>query len=335
MRRGSECWASGLRGQRGQTLVVFVVFTMSLLGMAALAIDVGSWYQDKRHVQNDADAAALAGAAAIPLGTASAAATAEFTNNKLSGETVNVTMPAYDTVKVQTSYVAPTFFSKLFGHSSATIQATATAQIRANAVAQHHVSPYVVTVASYNNGQGSTLFNCDASGNCGTVDLPTSDNTTGGSCSGNVYTGITGNVQGAITDTLDIGQVVVGGCLSPKTGNSQPSANAVNQLPGSLSQDLQSLGNGQYQLISQSWDDSQGLPPRLIYVPVVQSFSTGTNANMTVLQFAWFYITNATGSGQGLKINGKYVSMSLPASSQTIAWQQGVTGQITSVILTS
>jgi Flp pilus assembly protein TadG len=335
MGRGSGRWASGLHGQRGQTLVVFVVFMMSLIGMAALAIDVGSWYQDKRHVQNDADAAALAGAAAIPLGTESTAATAEFTKNKLSGETVTVTMPAYDTVRVQTSYVAPTFFSKLFGQSSATIQATATAQIRANAVAQHHVSPYVVTVASYNNGQGSTLFNCDASGQCGTVDLPTADNTTGGSCSGNVYAGITGNVQGAITDTLDIGQVVVGGCLSPKTGNSQPSANAVNQLPGSMGQDLQSLGNGQYQLISRSWDDSQSFPPRLIYVPIVQSFSTGTNATMTILQFAWFYITSATGSGQGLKINGQYVSMSLPASSQTIAWQSGVTGQITSVILTS
>ena len=36
---------------------------------------------------------------------------------------------------------------------------------------------------------------------------------------------------------------------------------------------------------AQSWDDTQGLPPRLIYVPIVQSFSTGTNANMTVLYF--------------------------------------------------
>jgi Flp pilus assembly protein TadG len=308
---------------------------MSLLGMAAMAIDVGSWYQDRRHLQSDADAAALAGAAAIATGTASTVASANFVGNKMSGETITVTQPTYDTIRVTTNYSAATFFAKLFGRGSAAISATATAKIQANGAGKHHVSPYVVTVASYNNGQGTTLFNCDASGNCGTVDLPTAANTTGGSCSGAVYTGITGNVQGAITGALDIGEVDIGGCLSPKTGNAQPSANAVNALAGSFTQDLRPLGNGQYEVIPRAWDDSQGLPPRLIFVPIVQSFATGTNATMTVLGMAWFYITSATGSGQGLKINGQYVSMSLPASANTVAWQSGKVGQVTSVSLTS
>jgi hypothetical protein len=307
---------------------------MSLLGMAAMAIDVGSWYQDKRHLQNDADAAALAGAAALTVNGANTAASANFAKNKLTGETVNITNPAYDTVQVTTTYAAPTFFAKLFGKKSATITATATAKLQGLGSAQHHVSPYVVTVDSYNNGLGTTLFNCDASGNCGTVDLPTNTNTTGGSCSGSVYTGISTNVSGAITDTLDIGEVDVGGCLSPKTGNAQPSANAVNALSGSMAQDLTSLGNGQYQVVHQSWDDTQGLPPRLIYVPIVQAFGQGTNATVTVLQFAWFYITSATGSGQSLKINGQYVSMSIPASGKAVAWQPSQTGQITFVSLT-
>jgi Flp pilus assembly protein TadG len=320
--------------ERGQTLALIVIFMMSLLGMAAMSIDVGSWYQDKRHLQNDADAAALAGAAALSINGASSAASANFAKNKLSGETVSLTNPAYDTVKVTTTYAAPTFFAKLFGKSSATITATATAKLQAVGSAQHHVSPYVVTVASYNNGLGTTLFNCDANGQCGTVDLPTAANTTGGSCSGAVYTGISSNVSGAITDTLDIGEVDVGGCLSPKTGNAQPSANSVNTLPGSMAQDLTSLGNGKYQVIHQSWDDAQGLPPRLIYVPIVQSFASGTNSTMTVLQFAWFYITGATGSGQTLAINGQYVSMSIPASGKSVAWQPTQTGQITFVSLT-
>jgi Flp pilus assembly protein TadG len=313
-----------------------VIFMMSLLGMSALAIDVGSWYQDKRHLQADADAAALAGAAAITTNAASTAATANFIKNRMSpSEQVTVTLTSQDTVKVDATYAAPTFFSKIFGKSATTIKASATARLRANGVAQHHVSPYVVTLQTYNNGQGTVLFSCDASGNCGTVDLPMAGNTSGGSCSGNVYTGITGNVQGAITDTLDVGPLLIGGCLSPKTGNAQPSANAVNNLPGSMAQDLQSLGSGQYQVIPQAWDDSQGLPPRLIYVPIVQSFATGTNANMTILFFAWFYMTGATGSGQGLHINGQYVSMSLPASSTTVDWVPGRNGQVTSVILTA
>jgi Flp pilus assembly protein TadG len=320
--------------ERGQTLTLFVLFLMSLLGMAAFAIDVGSWYQDRRHVQNDADAAALAGAAGLRTSNAVSTATANFNLNKLSGETINVSTPAYDTVQVTTTYQAPSFFSKLFGHSSTTVTASATAKIQGIGSAQHHVSPYVVTVASYNNGQGTTLFNCDASGNCGTVDLPTADNTTGGSCSGNVYTGISQNVVSAITDQIDIGELDIGGCLSPKTGNAQPSANSVNTLVGSMSQDLQSLGNGQYALVHQSWDDAQGLPPRLIFVPIVQSFATGTNANMTILGFAWFYITSATGSGQTLKINGQYVSMTMTATSKAVSWQPSQTGQITFVSLT-
>jgi len=323
--------------QSGQTLAIIVVFMMSILGMAALAIDAGTWYHDRRQLQNDADASALAAAGAVPLGAASASstATAEFNKNKLSGETMTFSMPAYDTVKVTTNYSAPTFFSKVFGKASAGISATATARIRSNGVAQHHVSPYVVTVASYANGTGTTLFSCDASGNCGTVDLPTAANTTGGSCSGPVYSGISSNVAAEITDTQDVGQVVVGGCLSPKTGNAQPSANAVNALAGSMAQDLTNIGGNQYTINTQAWDDAQGLPPRLIYVPVVQNFAQGTNATMTVLSFAWFYITGATGNGQGLHINGVYVSLNLPASSQTVDWQPGVNGQVTSVLLTS
>ena len=44
-----------------QTTLRFV-----LLGMAAVGIDVGSWYQAQRHDQSVADAAALAGAQALP-----------------------------------------------------------------------------------------------------------------------------------------------------------------------------------------------------------------------------------------------------------------------------
>jgi uncharacterized membrane protein len=51
--------------ERGQSLVLITVFMMSLLGMAALAIDAGSWYQTKRAVQAAADSSALAGASQL------------------------------------------------------------------------------------------------------------------------------------------------------------------------------------------------------------------------------------------------------------------------------
>ena len=323
------------RSESGQTVVFAVIFLVALLGAAAFSIDVGFWYQTHQHLQNDADASALAGAAYIANNDSTNAANAEFTKNKWNNEGITVQFPAYDTIKVTTTYTANSFFARLFGKANAPLSATATAKIQAMGAVSHHVSPYVVTEASYNNGVGTTLFNCDASGNCGTVDLPTADNTSGGSCTGNVYTGISQNVVAAITDGLDVGMVTLGGCLSPKTGSTQPSGNAVNQLPGSMAQDLKSLGNNQYDIITQSWDDAQGLPPRLIFVPIVPAFSTGTNANMTVTGFAWFYITGATGNGQGLKINGKYVSVTIPNRGGTpAAWVPGKVGQVTFVSLT-
>jgi Flp pilus assembly protein TadG len=319
--------------------VLITVFMMSLMGMAAMAIDVGSWYQAKRHLQADADSAALAGAAYIPAGTAVTNATANFNKNKLTSETASITTPSFDTIKVAITYPAPTFFAKLFGKSSVTIQATSTAQIQAAGSVSHHVSPYAVLRSVYNNGNGTTLFTCSGSGttsNCGTVDLPTAANTSGGSCSGPVYTGISQNVQAALSDTNDIGQMVVGGCLSPKPGATQNSANVASSLPGSFNQDLQSVSNGQYQVVRQSWDDPQGLPPRLIYAPIVDTFSQGTSGPWYITGFAWFYMTGTTGNGSSLQITGQYVSIAgPPTGGTTTTWVPNQIGQVTSVALTN
>ena len=55
-----------IRSTQGQATVLTVVFLVVLLGMAALVLDVGSWYRAKRAAQSTADAAALAGAQALP-----------------------------------------------------------------------------------------------------------------------------------------------------------------------------------------------------------------------------------------------------------------------------
>src|SRR5512143_2476853 len=48
--------------QRGQVLIIFVFAIIGLIGMTGLAIDGGNVYSDRRHAQNAADTAALAGA---------------------------------------------------------------------------------------------------------------------------------------------------------------------------------------------------------------------------------------------------------------------------------
>src|SRR5271170_6289309 len=53
------------RSQRGQTILLIAVSMVSLLAMAALAIDVVTLYVARTEIQRSADAAALVGAKAI------------------------------------------------------------------------------------------------------------------------------------------------------------------------------------------------------------------------------------------------------------------------------
>ncbi len=51
----------------GQALVVFVLALTVILGFVAMTVDLGLFYEDRRHLQNTADAAALAGVVELPL----------------------------------------------------------------------------------------------------------------------------------------------------------------------------------------------------------------------------------------------------------------------------
>src|SRR2546423_15602482 len=54
------------RGERGQMLLVAAISMAVLLGFTALAIDMGLFFENRRHLQNTADAAALAGVEQLP-----------------------------------------------------------------------------------------------------------------------------------------------------------------------------------------------------------------------------------------------------------------------------
>jgi len=144
--------------ESGQTILLVALAIVSLLGMAALAIDVVTLYVARSEIQRAADAAALAGAKAVAdsgfttlptsdpnytgaktlantMATQAIAATVG-TNLVSGGAPVQSGFPVVDSsrqgdVLVTVSLVRsglPTFFSKIFGRSAATVTATATAE---------------------------------------------------------------------------------------------------------------------------------------------------------------------------------------------------------------
>jgi secretion/DNA translocation related TadE-like protein len=136
------------RSDRGQATVLTLVFLVVLLGMAALVLDLGSWYRADRATQSTADAAALAGAQSLPENPAQATTLAKqyaTKNGGLGTGTVAISskIVSNDTLTVTVKRSAPGFFSKIFGRKSVTVGSTA--QARSEGVSSvKYVAPIVV-----------------------------------------------------------------------------------------------------------------------------------------------------------------------------------------------
>jgi Flp pilus assembly protein TadG len=161
------------RGEQGQATVLSLVFLVVLLGMAALVLDLGSWYRSDRATQSTADAAALAGAQALPQDPASAATLAQQYTAKNGGGTKTVAISSgllpNDTVKVTLSRPSGGVFTKLFGVRSVTVGSHATA--RASLLDQaKFVAPIGVNLA-HPKLKGSASCPCFGAGNLTTLPL--------------------------------------------------------------------------------------------------------------------------------------------------------------------
>jgi hypothetical protein len=123
-----------MRSERGQSLVLTVLFLVVLMGMCALVLDVGSWYRADRKLQANADAAALAGAQALPEDPATAQAAAlDYADRNDGGvEAADITVTRgvidNDTITVEAERPTPGFFAQVFGLGSVTVRARAVAR---------------------------------------------------------------------------------------------------------------------------------------------------------------------------------------------------------------
>jgi Flp pilus assembly protein TadG len=161
------------RSDRGQATILTLVFLVVLLGMAALVLDLGSWYRADRATQSAADAAALAGAQALPSSPANANTLASQYVTKNGGGTSAVTVSNgllnSDTVRVNLTRPANGVFTKLFGVRSVTVGSHATA--RASLMDQaKYVAPIGVNILNPKL-KGTLTCPCFGSGNPTTLPL--------------------------------------------------------------------------------------------------------------------------------------------------------------------
>src|SRR3972149_9190558 len=114
--------ARGQKTERGQALIMFALGLAVLLGFTAMAIDVGLLYEDRRHLQNTADAAALAGVAELPQNPSEAKAKAQewalkhdLTLAQIKTIEVRSTLAANDTLYVEVGQEFGWLFARALG----------------------------------------------------------------------------------------------------------------------------------------------------------------------------------------------------------------------------
>jgi Flp pilus assembly protein TadG len=170
-----------MKSERGQALVLTAVAMVMCCGMAALVLDVGNWFRDKRRLQGTADAAALAGAQQLPDNASAAKAQALTYANQNGGDVAGadiVITSAYqtdDTIEVTGRRSDPGIFSGVIGISGANITAHAKARVGPPAQALH-VAPMVVycghsLIQNCNNNR-MPQFNVDTSLDFDTMGAP-------------------------------------------------------------------------------------------------------------------------------------------------------------------
>ena len=121
------------RSERGQAMVLTLVFLSVLLAMSAAVIDVGAWYRAHRAVQATADASALAAVTSLPESTSESSTLAlDYAGRNGSGVTAgdvvfSTTNVTNDTVQVTARRTVQGLFASLFGLGSVTARAHAKA----------------------------------------------------------------------------------------------------------------------------------------------------------------------------------------------------------------
>jgi Flp pilus assembly protein TadG len=298
------------RDERGQAIVMMVLSLVVLVGMAALVLDVGSWFRTKRHLQATADASALAGAQALPerpgIGLTMAMDYAQKNGgNVLAADvTFGTTLTANDTITVAAKKTDPGIFTSVFGVNSTAIGARATAIRGSYTGFALDLSPWVIDKPSVEFGRLLTFKVTSgdqaSSGNFGGVDLPVKEK-------GCVY-GKGGNDYYDLIAKREHSCLVAKNELLPvEPGNKAATGTALEDRGAIQNFDpysiLTTYANGSTEITNYNH-------PNVVVIPIIKAFHQGSSAPFNVVGLAWFIVTSYTSK----EVTGIFVRSGAPAT---------------------
>jgi len=154
--------------QKGQIMVLMAVSLACLVGAIALGTDVAVDYYNWVQLQKAVDSAVLAGANYLPDNSSQAIATAQRlaqTNGLLAAEITSTTVAANNlSITMQAQRTVPYYFAKVFGLTSGTVAASASAAAQYPPSTVNASNPSQIPAGGDNNGNNGTT--CATIGGC-------------------------------------------------------------------------------------------------------------------------------------------------------------------------
>jgi Putative Flp pilus-assembly TadE/G-like len=157
--------------ESGQAITIAILCMSVLLGMVSMATDPGLFFHDRRHLQNTTDAAALAGAAELPLHPDLAADRARewaakngIASSQIKKLEVRTTVVANDTMYVEIEKSFNWIFARVLGRFSDGVSAHAAARV-GSLSGGYHMMPWALLQGESVclNAAGDAILNASCS----------------------------------------------------------------------------------------------------------------------------------------------------------------------------
>lgn len=279
------------REKRGSVMIMMASALVMILGFSALVTDVGLLYTTRVKLTNLADAAVLAGVQELPDDSASAfnKATEYARLNGKTEDVLEIRVLNGTTVAARVTRNVPLFFAKIFGLATWNVSGAAAARI-APASGVSNIVPFGLVQQTLVYGQ--------------TYNIKFGSDTAEGSYHGNFHAlalGGTGaqNYEENIKYGFD-GVIKIGDWVLTETGN----------MVGPTKQGITYCFN---QDPTATFETVTKDSPRVMLVPVIQSFEVNGRSEVLVVGFAAMFLESSNFS-KGT-VEAKFMKMVTPGES--------------------
>lgn len=290
-----------LNNERGSTAVLTTLVLTALLGVTAMAVDVGIWYLNRVQVSNMVDAAALAGAQDLPDATKAEASGNNYADrNRKDGDVVVVQSGDGNmTLTATARRDVVNLFSRVYKSFSGTTTVGATATAR--------LFPLGATVGVMPIGVVKQDF---IFGTTYTLKVGGGDGTTGNygalALGGKGASNYNDNVKYGYDGELRAGEWVI-----TETGNmSGPTKTGIDYRIGQDS-------GATYNTVAEG-------SPRIAILPVLDSLNVNGRGEVLIIGFAAFFLEGVAGSGSENEVTGKFMRMVVAGEAANTGTNYGV-----------